>query len=57
MYIKILSLFILSTFCRKANQSDLKGAIEDFRKALEVNPNHRNGKKYLIETSLSLARR
>jgi len=40
----------------KANQSDLKGAIDDFRKALGVNPRHRNGKKYLIETSLSLAR-
>ena len=44
-------------FYRKANQSDLRGAIDDFRKALEVNPKHRNGRKYLIETSLSLARR
>jgi len=44
-------------FNRKANQNDLNGAIEDFRRALDVNPKHRNGRKYLIETSLSIARR
>ena len=32
-------------------------AIEDFRNGLSINPNHRNGKRYLIETLVAYAKK
>ena len=44
-------------FIRKANKDKLQEAIRDFRDALLINPKHRNGTSYLIETLLSFAKR
>lgn len=40
----------------KANQNNLQDSVKDFRKALEIDPKHRNGRKYLIETTMSIAK-
>lgn len=45
-----------SFYSRKANQNKLKAAIQDFHDALQVHPSHRNGRKYLCETLVSLAK-
>eukprot|EP00794_Sanderia_malayensis_P005544 gene5544-6229_t len=40
----------------KANENLLKSATDDFYKALEIHPSHRNGQKYLCETLITLAK-
>jgi len=40
----------------RANKNNLKEALQDFRAALSINSEHKNGKKYFIETSMSLAK-
>jgi len=39
-----------------ANNNSLRKAIDDFEAALQVDPNHSNGKKYMCETLLAVAR-
>ncbi|UYV66899.1 TTC14 [Cordylochernes scorpioides] len=39
-----------------ANNSSFKKAIEDFEKALNINPLHANGRKYLTETLVALGK-
>lgn len=36
-----------------ANESELDRAIDDFRQALDIDPNHSNAKKYLFEVFVS----
>ena len=39
-----------------ANNGSLERAIADFRKGLDINPDHKNAKKYLSETLIAAAR-
>ena len=39
-----------------ANNGGLDKAVNDFEAALKNNPNHKNGKKYLCETLIAVAR-
>ena len=39
-----------------ANNNGLEKAIEDFEAALKVDPKHTNGRKYMCETLVAVAR-
>jgi len=41
----------------RANENLLKSAISDFRLALDIHPSHRNGRKYLCETLMTVAKK
>ncbi len=59
-FLKVIAIvvnlnFFKIIFCRYANKSDVTKAIQDFEKALSIDPKHNNAKKYLFEVIMDRA--